>query len=78
MSLTPHEQIASAGFSVTETKMLTGVFDSVFSAHYENPAAADIIVDSLCMMAGFGTRAPAKLAAYAGHRARMLKDSQAR
>ena len=70
------EQIAAAGFSATDTQMLTCAFDSVFTAHYENPAAADIIVASHCMIAGLGTRAPEKLAAYAEHRVRMLKDCQ--
>ncbi len=76
MPQTPHEQIAAAGFSAADTEMLSSVFDSVFTAHYDNPAVASVIVDSLCMMAGLGTRAPAKLAAYAEHRARMVKASQ--
>ena len=35
-----------------------------------------IIADCLCMMAGMGTRAPEKLAAYAGYRARFAATSK--
>ena len=73
MPQNPHEQIAAAGFSRADTEMLIGVFDSVSAAHYEHPAVANVIVDSLCMMAGLGTFAPEKLAAYAEHRARLIK-----
>jgi hypothetical protein len=71
MPQTPHQQLAAAGFNLADTKMLTDVFDELFTAHSSDPAVAPIIVDSLCMMAGMGTRAPEKLAAYAGYRARL-------
>jgi hypothetical protein len=75
MPQTPHERIAAAGFSAADTAMLIGVFDSVSASHYEHPAVASVIVDSLCMMAGLGTFSPEKLAAYAEHRARLVKGS---
>ena len=70
MPKTPHDQIASAGFSPADTEMLLGVFDTVYAGYSRNPAVAQIISESLTTMASLGTRAPAKLAAYAEHRAR--------
>ena len=79
MPQTPHEQIAAAGFSPTDTEMLMGVFESVSTAHSADPTAASVIVDSLCMMADLqGARAPEKLAAYAEQQVRLVRSIELR
>jgi hypothetical protein len=66
------ERLAGAGFAHADTRMLISVFESV-SAAYGDTRVDDVIVDALCTMAGAGSRAPEKLAAYADHRARYAR-----
>ena len=75
MLKSPHQQIAGAGFSPSDTELLIGVFDVVFARFSEDPLAANAIVDALCSMAAAGCRAPEKLAAFAGHEARITVGS---
>ena len=75
----PRQQIALAGFNAGDTDMLLSVYNSV-SSSYSNPSAQirAAILGAVVDMAGIGTRAPAKIAAYAIHRARFIADGAAR
>lgn len=76
MPHSPRDQLANAGFNPADTKMLLKVFDSVSASYPSNPAAARIIAESLNTMASMvGTRQPAKLAAYAVRRARLVRSA---
>ncbi|MGE8941552.1 hypothetical protein ACO2I3_06545 [Leptospira interrogans] len=69
MPRTPHQRLASAGFSPQETDILISIYDSV-SAKYSDADINNIIIDALCTMAGAGSRSSEKLTAYVEHRAR--------
>ena len=66
---TPHQRLASAGFSAEDTEILISIYDTV-SAKYSDADINNIIIDALCTMAGAGSRSPDKLTAYVEHRAR--------
>lgn len=69
MPHTPHQRLASAGFSPDDTARMIKIFD-VVSPRYSSAAIDNIIIDALCTMLGAGSRSPTKIAAYADHRAR--------
>lgn len=69
MPQTPHQRLASAGFSAEDTEVLIEIFDTV-SAKYSDAQIDNIITDALCTMAGAGSRSPEKLMAYVEHRVR--------
>ena len=74
MGYSAREKLTAAGFGNADTQMLISVFDSL-SAGYGDLRIDDVIAGALCTVAGAGSRAPEKLAAYAEHRARYARQS---
>ncbi|MGE8941502.1 hypothetical protein ACO2I3_06275 [Leptospira interrogans] len=75
MIKSPRQQIALAGFTAGDTDMLLSVYNSVRSGYSSpSPQITAAILAAVVDMAGIGTRAPWKIAAYASRRAQFIAN----